>query len=569
MAHDLVVRGGTVVDGTGAEPVRADVAVDDGRIVEVGDVDGRGEVEIDAEGHLVTPGFIDGHTHLDAQVCWDPMGTSASWHGVTTAVMGNCGFTLAPCRASESHLALRSLERAEDMSAEVLAQGVEWRWETYREYLDVVDALPKGINHAGYVGHSALRTYVMGERAFTEAASDADLAAMASELGDALHAGAIGFTTSRSPNHETSDDRPVASRLATWDEVRGLVGVMGELGVGVFELANEQHRDPDGLADYHRRLRDLAVESGRPITFIVGAPPARTAAYNPRLVELLDATAAAGGTMFGQAHVREFQAVLSFETTVPFDRLPGWKSLRSQPLTAQLAVLSDPELRAPLVAEALAGDYGRSIGAEVRPPDYDWIRIADTAIPPYRTVAEVAAERRIDPVTLMIELAIASNMRQLFFQPFGNHDQDAVLATLRHRHTVVATSDTGAHVSQIADSSIPTYLLGHWVRERQALTVNEAIHKLTGAPAAAWGFTDRGVVAQGAVADLNVIDPATVGPALPEVAHDLPTGAVRLTQRANGMAHTIVAGVPLLADGHHTGALPGRLLRGPLAGQAR
>lgn len=565
MTHDLVIRGGSVVDGTGAAAVHADVAVDAGQITVVGRVPDRGRREIDADGHMVTPGFIDGHTHLDAQVFWDPMGTSASWHGVTTAVMGNCGFTLAPCRAAESHLALRSLERAEDMSAEVLEQGLDWRWETYRQYLDVVDALPKGINHAGYVGHSALRTYVMGERAFEQTAGPDDLEAMASELGDALRAGAIGFTTSRSPNHETSDDRPVASRFAHWDEVRHLVGVMGDLGVGVFELANEQHRDPEAIEDYRSRLRDLAVETGRPVTCIIGAPPTGSTAH-ARLVDLLDETATAGGTMFGQAHVREFQAVLSFESTVPFDRLPGWRDVRARPPQAQLAAFRDPEIKAALVAEALAGDFPRAIGAEVRPPDYDWIRIVDGPLPPYRTVAEEARARGVDPVTVMIDLALSSELRQLFYQPFGNRDEHTVLETLHHPRTVVATSDTGAHVSQIADSSIPTYLLGHLVRERGELSIGEAIHKLTGAPAAAWGFTDRGVIAPGAIADLNVIDLATVAPELPEVVHDLPAGATRLIQRARGMAATIVAGEVLLVDGEHTGALPGRLLRGPLAG---
>src|SRR4249919_1982551 len=249
MAYDLVIRNGTIVDGSGAAPYAGDVAIAGDRIAEIGAVDERATTEIDADGHIVTPGFVDGHTHLDAQVFWDPLGSPVSSHGVTTVVMGNCGFTLAPCRESEAYLALRSLERAEDMSAEVLAAGVPWQWETYREYLDVVDGLPKGINYAGYIGHSALRTYVMGERAFAEPATDDDLERMCREVDDALRAGAVGFTTSRSPNHETSDDRPVASRLADWSEVQRLAGVMGSLGAGVFELANEQHTTPDEFAE--------------------------------------------------------------------------------------------------------------------------------------------------------------------------------------------------------------------------------------------------------------------------------------------------------------------------------
>lgn len=564
MSYDLVIRNGTIVDGSGGAPYTADVGVLGDRIASIGRIGERGAEEVDAEGHVVTPGFVDGHTHLDAQVCWDPLGTCSSWHGVTTVVMGNCGFTVAPCRESESHLALRSLERAEDIAAEVLVAGVNWKWETYREYLDVVDALPKGINFAGYIGHSTLRTYVMGERAFEGPARDDDLDSMCRELEDSMRAGAIGFSTSRSPNHETSDDRPVASRLASWDEVRRLVGVLGGLNAGVFELSNEAHADPGDRDAYYGRLQDLAVETGRPITFIV-----YSAAADPdssrRLMRLLDSTAAAGGRMFGQSHSREFQGVLSFKTGLPFDRLPGWREFRARPLESQAATLRDAALRKRLVDEASRGDYGHAIGAEPRAPDYDWIRILNSPLPPYRTVAEVAAERGVDPVSLMIDLSLEAEFDQFFLQPFNNRDLDRVLEILRHPRTVVTTSDTGAHVTQIIDSSIPTHLLAYWVRDRQAFSFEQAIRQLTFEPATAWGFLDRGLVREGFAADLNVIDPATVGPALPEVGYDLPGGARRLKQRATGIAATIVGGEVLLRDGVHTGALPGRLLRGRLA----
>jgi N-acyl-D-aspartate/D-glutamate deacylase len=561
MAYDLVIRNGTIVDGSGGAPFAGDVAIVGDRIAAIGELGERGRDEIDADGHVVTPGFVDGHTHLDAQVFWDPMGTPVSSHGVTTVVMGNCGFTLAPCRESEAYLALRSLERAEDMSADVLAAGVPWQWETYREYLDAVDALPKGINYAGYIGHSALRTYVMGERAFSEPATDADLDAMCREVDDALRAGAVGFTTSRSPSHETSDDRPVASRLADWDEVRRLVGVMSRLGTGVFEFANEQHVDTDARDGYYARLRALAVDSGRPLTFIIAATlanPDRAGSF----LALLDSTAAAGGTMIGQTHVREFQSVLSFETTLPFDRLPEWSDIRSRPLDAQRAAFRDPDVRARLADVAARGGYARAIGAEARAPDYDWIRVFDSPTGPYRTVAEIAAERGIDPTLAMVDVALEHDLHGFFLQPFANEDPDEVLGMLRHPHTIVATSDTGAHVSQIMDSSIPTHLLAYWVRERQELTIEQAVGKLTSAPAALWGFADRGLLREGFAADVNVIDPATVGPAMPEVAYDFPTGARRLKQGSTGIAATIVAGRTLLRDGLHTGELPGRLLRG-------
>ena len=268
MPYDLVIKNGTVIDGSGLPRYRADVAVRHGRIAAIGRISERAREVIDADGQVVTPGFVDGHTHMDAQVFWDPLGTCSCWHGVTTVVMGNCGFTLAPCGKADRHLVVRNLERAEDIAAEAMDAGIEWTWTTFPEFLDRVESLPKGINYAGYIGHSALRTYVMGERAFDKPAGEDDLRAMERELRDAIRAGAIGFTTSRSPSHETPDRRPVASRLATWDEVRRLVGVMGDMNAGIFEIAGERFGDDrQAVRDYHVRLRDLAVETGRPITW--------------------------------------------------------------------------------------------------------------------------------------------------------------------------------------------------------------------------------------------------------------------------------------------------------------
>ena len=275
MSYDLVVRGGTIVDGSGLPRYRADVGVNGSTIVAVGRIDDAGRREVDAEGLVVTPGFVDGHTHMDAQVFWDPIGSCSCYHGVTSVVMGNCGFSLAPAPESQREFVVRNLERAEDISGEAMAAGIPWSWDSYRSYLDAVDGLPKAINYAAYVGHSALRTFVMGARAFEEASSPDDLAAMQRELRDALHAGAIGMSTSRSTNHLTPDGFPVASRLAEWSEVEQLVATMGELGVGLFELANESQvaaRDPEARAEANARLRRLAVDTGVPVTFgVLGA----------------------------------------------------------------------------------------------------------------------------------------------------------------------------------------------------------------------------------------------------------------------------------------------------------
>jgi N-acyl-D-aspartate/D-glutamate deacylase len=567
VSYDLVIKNGTVIDGSGLPRYRADIGVRAGRIVTIGRIREQASEVLDAEGQIVAPGFVDGHTHMDAQIFWDPLGQSSCFHGITTAVMGNCGFTLAPCAAADKDLVIRNLQRAEDLSPEAMEAGIKWQWTTFPEFLDCVESLPKGINYAGYIGHSALRTYVMGERAFEQQASETDLKAMEHELRDAIRAGAIGFTTSRSPSHETPDDRPVASRIASWNEVRRLVGVMGDLNAGIMELAGEgvdrAPGDP-GLHDYHVRLRDLAVESGRPITFGVFSRRGVPDVWRKYLA-LLDDTAAAGGRMFAQVHSRSLSALLSFRTQLPFDPLPVWKEFRGLPLAEQRRRLRDPQQRRRLVEASEARDDRRYIGTEARPAEYDWLFVFDSVEGPHRTVAEVARERGQHPAETMIDLALETDLKRFFLQPLANEDQDYALELMRHPRTVTTFSDSGAHVSQLMDSSLQSHLLSHWVRERQAFTLEEAVRMLTLVPATLWGFADRGLVREGMTADLVVFDPARIGAEMPEVVDDLPAGARRLVQRARGIAATVVNGQILLREGKHTGALPGRLLRGPLA----
>jgi len=564
MAYDLVVRNGVVVDGSGMPRYRADVGVIGGRVATIGRIRESAREVIDAEGRVVAPGFIDGHTHMDAQVFWDPLGTCSCWHGVTSVVMGNCGFTLAPCAKADRHLVVRNLERAEDIAGEAMDAGIDWTWTTFAEFLDAVDALPKGINYAGYLGHSALRTYVMGERAFEQPGTADDLALMERELRAALAAGAMGFTTSRSPSHETPDRRPVASRMATWDEVRRLVGVMGEMNAGIFEIAGERFGDAAGLRGYHERLRDLAVETGRPITWGLFSRREDPTLWRTYLA-LLEETAAAGGRMFAQVHSRALSVVLSFKTNLPFDRLPVWNDLRALPLAEQAARLRDPELRRRLVEAARERDERKPIGAEARRGAYEWVFLMDSPQGPHRSVAEIAQERGVDPVEAMIDLALEREMNVFFVQPIANEDQDHALELIKHPRTAVTFSDSGAHVSQIMDASLQTHLLAYWVRAKQALTLEQAVRMLSFDNASHWGFADRGLIREGFAADLVVFDPDTVGPDMPEVAHDLPAGARRLVQRARGFSATVVNGDVVLRDGKHTGALPGRLLRGPLA----
>jgi len=565
MQYDLVIKNGYIVDGSGGPRFPADIGINDGRIATIGRINSPADETIDAEGHIVSPGFVDGHTHMDAQVFWDPLGASSCYHGVTTVMMGNCGFTLAPCAEADADFVFRNLERAEDLSREAMQTGIDWRWETFPEYLDVIDALPKGINYGGYMGHSALRTYVMGERAFTEQASPDELARMSHEVREAVRAGAIGFSTSRTRNHVTADDRPVASRVADWNEVRALVMAMGETGAGIFELAGEEPgRNPERQRDYFDRLTGLAVESGCPITF--GMPSIRIAPEVwPAYYELANQTAAAGGRMFVQAHSRAISTLLSFKSHTPFDHWEFWSEIRSKPLDEQKRLMADPAVKRRLVDVASAPYSGpKIVGAEPRPPEWEWVFLFD-GIGDETVMTEVAAKRGVHPAEAMIDIALERDFDAFFRQPLANEDQDHVLQMMRHPRSVVTFSDSGAHVAQIMDSSLQTHLLSHWVRDKQEFTLEQAVRLITFDTASAWGLYDRGLLREGLNADLVVFDPATIAPDMPELLNDLPAGAARLKQTATGIAATVVNGKTLLRDNAPTGDLPGRLVRGPLA----
>ena len=570
--YDLVIRNGTIVDGTGLPRYRADVAIQGNRIAAIGrTLPEKGKQEIDATGQVVTPGFIDGHTHMDAQVFWDPIGSCSCWHGVTTVVMGNCGFTLAPGKEAQRDMVLSNIIRAEDISADAMAAAIDWKWTTFRDYMNVVDALPKSINYAANIGHSALRTYVMNERAFDAKATvtNDDLAAMEHELMDALDAGAIGFTTSRSNAHKLPepDNRPVASYNASWAEMEQLVCAMGKTGRGIFELARERDaRSPDPAVRkaVNDKLTDLAVKSGAPTTF--GMPGGSLGAQDA--ITMLDTTAARGGRMFGQTHTRGVSHVLSFRGRLQFDDLAEWKEVRNLPFEDQRVAFSDPERKKRLIEATKTGIY-RTGGGDPRKPNFDNMYVVQSAVSKNPTVAQLAAQRGVEPVELMINLALETNFDQLF-QQFDTStvpkDEAEALATLRHPRTVMTFSDSGAHVSLIMDSSIHTHLLAYWVRERGAFTLEEGVKMITLTPAMAWGFNDRGIIRQGAIADINVFNPDTIAPEVPTIANDLPTGARRLKQKSKGLNATILGGKVTFRNGEHMGVLPGKLLRSTAAG---
>ncbi|MEC8438350.1 MAG: amidohydrolase family protein [Pseudomonadota bacterium] len=562
MGYDLLVKNGTVIDGSGSPGYRADVGVVGGKIAAIGRINESANQTIDADGHIVSPGFVDGHTHMDAQIFWDPIGSCSCYHGVTSVVMGNCGFTLAPCKQEDADMVFRNLERAEDLSRDAMLEGIDWRWETFPEFLDVIDELPKGINYAGYIGHSALRTYVMGERAFSDAASEDDVRNMQGLVKQAVQAGAIGFSTSRTFNHLTADDRPVASRIAEWDEVRAIVNAVGETGKGLFEIAGEAPgRDPERIAEYHSRLRDLAVESGVPQTWGMFSVRAAPDLWRPYF-DLLDETAAAGGRMFAQVHSRALSSLLSFESNTPFDNWEYWSEFRQLPLAEQATKMRNPEIKAKLIEIASREYTGpRIVGAEARPPEWDYIYPMDDMVYDKPSMAEIARGKGIHPVELMIDMALERDLKMFFRQPIANEDQAQVLDMMKHPRSVITFSDSGAHVSQRMDSSLQTHLLSYWVREKQAMTLEDAIKQITYNTATMWGLHDRGLLREGMAADLVVFDADTIGARMPEVVRDLPASAKRLKQTADGILNTVVNGEILLTNNDHSGAVPGRLLR--------
>ncbi len=561
MAFDLVVKDGMIVDGSGLPRYRGDIAVKDGKIAEIGRVNGAAAKEtLNAEGRVVAPGFVDGHTHMDAQIFWDPIGTSSCFQGVTSVVMGNCGFTLAPCREAEADLVMRNLERAEDISRAAMKAGIKWRWETFPQFLDVLDALPKGINYAGYVGHCAIRTHVMGQRAFTDEATEDDLKAMIHHTQEAIAAGAHGFSTTRSVAHQTSDDKPVASRLATWAEFEALVKAMG---AGMVEVAGEP-RGADGhkARAYYEGLSKLAIESGRPITFGLFSRRNNPGAWRTTF-DIIERTCRGGGRMFAQVHSRSLNVLLSFETQLPFDKWEMWRDMRKLPLAEQKKWLLDADKRKQLVEIASRPYEGPAhvAGAEARPPQWDSIFALTDMKGPHKPMAELARMKNTHPVELMIDMALERDMKFFMIQPIANEDQTEALELMKHPRSVVTFSDSGAHVSQIMDSSLQTHLLSHWVREKQAFTLEEAVKMLTCDTATQFGFHDRGLLREGMAADIVVFDADKVGARMPEVVTDLPAGAKRLKQKCDGMMATVVNGQILLRDNEPTGNLPGRLLR--------
>jgi N-acyl-D-aspartate/D-glutamate deacylase len=557
--YDIVVRGGTVVDGTGAPRRRGDVAIAAGRVVEIGDVAERGRAEIDAGGLFVTPGFVDGHTHLDAQICWDPLGPSAP-HGVTSVVAGNCGIGVAPCHDAEERevFIMPALAIAEDIHRPTIETAVDWSWTTFPEYLAVVDARPKGINFGACVGHGALRSYVLGDRAYDEGGATSDeIAAMSRELDASLRAGALGFTSmlpgsSLFAYYGDADVRDMDPRvvcgLANADEIDALADVLGAFGRGGIQLGGGRWDD----------IVALSLRTGLPVQLVFGNGPPDP---DFTLREFDDAQAR-GANLLAGISARPQTSVVGFRARLPFDGLPEWSELRRRPLDEQRAALLDPPRRSRLFEIARHGPYPLVHGLAARQPDWSKMSILDRPVPPFTTVADRASAHGRDPLEVFVDLSIESDFHQLFAQPATHdHDRATWIERLRHPHAVLAQNDTGAHVAQAVDWVMPTWLLAYWVRQEEELSWEEGIHLLTAGPAASWGgLSGRGVLRAGAPADLNVFDPATISPMVPDADAGLPAGGKRITCGVEGMVATIVNGEVTFRDGEPTGSLPGALL---------
>jgi N-acyl-D-aspartate/D-glutamate deacylase len=571
MSLDLVIRNGTVVDGSGLPRYRADVGVKGGRIVEIGRIRAAAERTIDADGLIVAPGFIDGHTHMDAQIAWDPLGSCSCWHGVTSVVMGNCGFALAPCKPEDREWYARCLTAVEDIPTEAMLAGIDWTWETFPEYLANVERLPKGVNYGMYIGHSALRMYAMGRRALDEKASEDDLHRMEHAVGEAIRAGAMGFSTSRANTHVTPDGTPVASRIADWHEIDRLVGAMAALDSGIFQIGPDISGG-EAQRGFLARLRQVALDSGRPIMFGMlatkqGVDP------NPwdYQTRFMDETVAMGGRMYGQATTRSINAVFSLKSYLPFDVLPGWKAIRALSLAEQKKRLADPVVRRRLIAEEAAMkprdstlQGGGAATTDPRKPDYDNLFPMLDVDWDDPSVGELSRRHNKHPVEIIIDLALENDNR-VFVQPLVNESPQDVLGLLKHPRTLATFSDSGAHVCQEMGSSLQTHLLSYWVRNKQQFTLEEAVRMLTFDNASAWELPDRGLVRTGYAADLVVFDEARIKPQLPTVEQDLPGGARRLVQKADGIAATIVNGAVAVENGEATGRTAGRVLKGRLA----
>jgi N-acyl-D-aspartate/D-glutamate deacylase len=566
MANDptLIIRNGTVVDGTGGAPFEADVAIAGDRIVAVGKLTAKAPEEIDAKGMLVTPGFVDPHTHYDAQVMWSNHLSPSSLNGVTTTLIGNCGVGFAPCKPDQRGMLVRLMEGVEDIPEPVLTEGLPWNWESFPDYLDRIDARHFDVDVATQVPHAALRIFVMGERGEArEPATEADRTAMGRLAAEAIEAGALGFSTSRTLNHKTLDGRPTPTLDADEAELTAIAEAVGRTGQGWLQVISDFG---EALESEIAMFRRLVARSGRPMTTTVLERDAKPREWQIVLDRIAEANAE-GLKMTGMVLTRPTGIMLGFEISQnPFVECPSWQAVAGLPFAKRISALRDPAMRTRLLAEtpsdpALARRLRRwdRIFPLGNPPDYE--------PPADRSIAAEAARRGVDPAVLAYDTLLENDGKTILYRPLSNYAHgtlDTTRAMMAHPNTLIGLGDGGAHVSVLCDASAMTYGLTHWTRDRATgrFPVEWMVRRLTRDNAVAIGLADRGVVAPGFKADLNVIDHGRLNLRAPHVVYDLPSGGRRLMQGADGYVATVLSGKVVARDGTLTGELPGRLIRG-------
>lgn len=552
---DLLVRGGTLVDGTGAPAVRGDLGVRGGRIVALGSVSGTADRTLDAGGAVVAPGFVDPHTHYDAQVFWDRMLSISPWHGVTSVVMGNCGFGVAPTRAAHRDLVLRTLESVEGMSLDALHAGLgaDWPFETFPEFLDAIDRRGTAVNAGALVGHTPVRLWAMGEEAAEREATDGEIAQMRAIVGEALAAGALGFATSKATTHVGFAGRPVPSRLASFAEVETLAACLGDAGHGVLQATL-------GPGLFLEEFATIQRATGRPVSWTALLGGMLGPDGHRAVLEHSAALQAEGVTVIPQVSCRPLMVEFQMAAPFPLESMSVFKPVSQADREGKARIYADPAFREALRA---AVDRGR-LAAGFRD-----MRITEHAADPSlaeRRVGDVAAERGQHPVDVVLDLSLANDLATRFRLAVLNTDDAVVAELLAHPATMIGLSDAGAHASQLCDACAPTELLGKWVREKQVLSLEDAVRRLTSQPATIFGIANRGRLAPGFAADLAIFDPATVGAGPLRRVRDFPAGADRLVSDARGIRAVVVNGIVLREDDRDrvdpTGPLPGRVLRG-------